>query len=285
MVEYHKYFEENSIGNPHRIIINDKLMSLSRIEFSFILTHLTPHLEKCKIVVEIGSGYGGLAELVKKTFPEIKYILLDLPEANAIQTYYLAKCFPRAKIRFFEHFMNFENIDFRKIDFDFAILPGSLIKNCTNNSVDMFINTRSMMEMPPDILSFYFSHIHRTIKKDGSFYCLNRYEKLTKFKYYPFDNYWDVRLSSEWPITIDANPHHELLTVRVNERNRSVKRVQRSFPPTSTLFKNRFTYILKNWLKYYMKPWVNNTLPQPIIELLSRLYSVVDKERNYFGPV
>ena len=157
-----------------------------------MLTNITPYIRKCNLIIDIGAGYGGLIGLIKRVFPSIKCVLLDLPEANAIQTYYLSKSFPNRKILLFENIKDQARLDFGIENFDFAIVPGNLIAKIEDNSIDMFINTRSLMEMTQSVVSFYFKHIQRAIKEDGYFYCLNRYEKLTKFKYYPFDKYWEI---------------------------------------------------------------------------------------------
>ncbi len=96
-------------------------------------------------------------------------------------------------------------------DFDFLVLPGQFIEKLPIRSVDMFINTRSMMEMNLETVSYYFEHMHRQLRPGGAFYCINRYEKKTRLKDYPFDENWYVSYSSPWPSYIDQNPHHELI--------------------------------------------------------------------------
>ena len=50
----------------------------------------------------------------------------------------------------------------------------------------------------------------------GAFFCVNRYEKKTRLKDYPFDAHWYVSYSEPWPKLIDENPHHELVAVRTD---------------------------------------------------------------------
>ena len=91
----------------------------------------------------------------------------------------------------------------KKIDlikYDYIILPGYLIKQLPSNIVDVFVNTRSFMEMNIETVNFYFSQIHRLINRDGIFYCVNRYKKKTsgdtiKFKKFPFDENWSFEIS------------------------------------------------------------------------------------------
>ncbi len=261
--EYYIYLEEDDLGNPFRVEIEGKLMSRSTIEYCLMLTHLKPYIKKCNILVDIGGGYGGLTGLIKKTFPNKKIVLLDLPEINVIQSYYLTHRFPGNSIKYFEDFIDFDCIDFRNIDFDFAVLPGELINIFVDNQVDMFINTRSMMEMTTDIVSFYFKNIRRTIQKNGYFYCLNRYEKLTNFKDYPFGKHWRPLLSEPWPTFIDANPHHELLVFRTNSVNYGVKNIQKSMPPDLNQFEDRIFHIIWKLIKIIF--------PRRIIHIINRI--------------
>ncbi len=73
---YHPHVEESPIGNPTTIERDGKKVSRSTIEYAFMLSHITPFLERSRVVVEVGGGYGGLARAIKKTFKSVKYILL-----------------------------------------------------------------------------------------------------------------------------------------------------------------------------------------------------------------
>ena len=88
------------------------------------------------------------------------------------------------------------------LEFDFIILPGYLIDKIEDGFIDVFINTRSFMEMNLNTVNFYFSNIHRMIIEDGIFYCVNRYQKktsgdLVKFKQLPFDKKWKFEISRQ----------------------------------------------------------------------------------------
>ena len=108
--------------------------------------------------------------------------------------------------------------------FDFVILPGYLINTLETNFIDIFINTRSFMEMNRLTVDFYFSEIHRTIKDSGLFYCVNRYQKKTsgdliKFKKLPLDKRWNLEISRQ---SFYQPLIHEALFKRLNFENRSL---------------------------------------------------------------
>ena len=72
--------------------------------------------------------------------------------------------------------------------------------NLPNLKIDLFINSRSMMEMTNDTILSYFKQIHNLTKIGGYFLCINRYYKDTvgypvEMNNYPYDNFWKVLIS------------------------------------------------------------------------------------------
>ncbi len=204
---------------------------LSLIYYCWQISRITKaKFEKLSTIVEIGGGFGGFIAKMKNLFPESKCIIFDLPEVNAVQTYYLTQRFPKAHILGFKDFILRGPAIFEDIA-DFLILPGWLIEGMSNDTVDLVVNTRSMMEMTPDIIDFYFTHIQNIVPVGGLFACYNRYTKLSNFKNYPYDNRWRI-LSSQ---TNDTQPHIHELTVERTEipENFPVKDALMSLPPYS----------------------------------------------------
>ena len=66
---------------------------------------------------------------------------------------------------------------FNNLDFDFLILPGWMINKFSKNSIDGFLNVRSMMEMNRKVIQNYFNVIHTSLRENGLFACINRYMK------------------------------------------------------------------------------------------------------------
>jgi putative sugar O-methyltransferase len=106
-----------------------------------MLSHFDPYLDSVRVGVDIGGGYGGLARLIKLAHPGIRLVLLDLPETNAIQTYFLASAFPRARVLGLADVVQLDDIDPRKLDFDFLVLPGQFFERLSPASFDAVINT------------------------------------------------------------------------------------------------------------------------------------------------
>ena len=127
------------------------------------------------------------------------------------------------------------------LNYDYIILPGYLIEKLPNNFIDVFINTRSFMEMNIETVNFYFSQIHRIINKTGIFYCVNRYEKKTsgdtiKFKNFPFDEKWSFEISRR---SFSQPLIHEALLGRTSFKNYKLrKELMRLKPYDIEFFRN-----------------------------------------------
>ena len=125
------------------------------------------------IIAEIGAGYGGFASKVIRN-KQLKYVIFDLPEVNALQYYYLSKNFPEKIIVDYDTFVR--NGRDLKQEFDILILP----PNCEIDKkirFDLFINSRSFQEMKFDLIKKYFNFIEKHIQSNGYFLNINRFEK------------------------------------------------------------------------------------------------------------
>ena len=123
-----------------------------------ILSHLKHLKDSSPIICEIGGGFGGLIAKIKSNVKGAKIILLDLPEVNACQSYYLSQVFNDAIIFGYRDYLE-KGISILDTDFDFLILPGWVAQQLPKNIVDVFVNIRSMMEMSKENLEFYFKAI------------------------------------------------------------------------------------------------------------------------------
>jgi putative sugar O-methyltransferase len=172
---------------------------------------------KPRVVAEIGGGYGGLACKMKQMFPDALVCMFDLPEVCPTQIYYLSRRYPDARI--FDHVtFKREGIDALLTgDWDFAVLPGWVIEALPEDSLDLAANTRSMMEMNRDVVTFYMEQLNRTVRPGGIFYCVNRYEKAKtdlpiRIKEYDFDAHWYLAISE--PVWDQGSAMHEIAAVR-----------------------------------------------------------------------
>ena len=237
-----KFIDENKetlIGNPKTFYIDNKYYDYHDLFIIYFYHSLLSFLSEKSdkgifFVCEIGGGYGGLIHRIKKNFPRAVCLLFDLPEQNYISNYYLTQLDPQARVLNLEGLMSMkktkslESIKIEKDDikkFDYIILPGYLIEKIENSFIDVFINTRSLMEMNLETVNFYFSEIHRAITTSGLFYCVNRYKKKTsgdmiKFKRLPFDKKWQFEVSQQ---SFYQPLIHEALLRRLKKDNNGLK--------------------------------------------------------------
>jgi putative sugar O-methyltransferase len=230
--ELHGFLDEVDVGAPLTVQIDGWRISQSSLEYTWMLSHLRPFMQGVDYVLEIGAGYGGLGRILRTAYPHIGYVALDLPEASAIQAWYLGRTLPSDRLVLAAECAEgpLSPADLRA---DVVIAPGQWIERVPDQAVGLVINTRSMMEMDQRTVDFYMGQIQRVLKTGGRFYCLNRYQKYTRLKDYPFDEHWYASLWQAWPTFIDANPHHEIVAIRTEHPViNGVRQMLRTLPPS-----------------------------------------------------
>lgn len=220
-----KFLESKNYGNAKKIYkFKGKYFSPTDLFIIKYVDELTKKLDfkKINLICEIGQGYGLLASKLLK-IKKFKMILIDLPESNLITAYYLKNIYPNKKI--------IMDIDLKNKKLDknelkngdiFIISPWIEIKNI---NADLFINSRSMMEMTKKSIANYFNLIQNNICKSGYFLCINRYYKdlvgyPIELHLYPFDQKWRVIISKKsWM----QSSMHFLLLKRMIKKNNNIK--------------------------------------------------------------
>ena len=158
------YFEPNGEmkSQANDLLITD-LGSI--IDINIISAFLNPVAEKYN-VLEVGGGYGRLAEVFLNMYDEknIKYMLLDVVPASLMYSYlYLSKNFPNLRIGFYYNEDPF-NMDL----FDCYIMPAWHFDVSTfAEKFDCCINIQSMQEMNQYHIDYYLSLFNKMLK-DGS---------------------------------------------------------------------------------------------------------------------
>lgn len=99
-----------------------------------------------KLVMEIGSGWGGFAYQFKKKCPNTTYVLVDLPPTMIFSGVYLTTLFPNAKTLFYGEDGFDEKIKNIK-DYDFVFVPQYYFAKLRGLPIDMAINMVSFQEM------------------------------------------------------------------------------------------------------------------------------------------
>lgn len=202
--EFSQLLDESLVGNPITYRILEKNVTINTPALVYLAWRLGSWLAELRnefiIFIEIGGGYGGLTRILKHLFPKAKFMLFDLPEANAIATYFLQENFKDAGLYLLPDLRAGVKLDWQKTDF--VILPGWCLQSMNDRSAHVVINTRSMMEMTKKAIAAYFNEIQRVLKPGGVFYCVNRHykrigEEEIILAEYPFDGFWNFVYSNK----------------------------------------------------------------------------------------
>ena len=247
---------ECEVGDPRHCVIEDYKINfddLYNVYAAWQIYRTFKELnKKPTTILEIGGGYGGLCNKLTKIFPNVKYIILDLPESLLVQEYFLSKTDTSRNILTLTDVNdNFLTKDLKTKDYNIALLPGWYGDKLKEIDVDLVINMRSFGEMNTEVLNYYFNVIHKALIYGGIFYCVNRYVftssiQQLKIKDYPFDKDWNFIISQpQWLQT-----HlHEFISLREKSPLISpefiLKSMSERVPPPGPVMDNILTQ--KEW--------------------------------------
>ena len=146
-------------GNPFGYIKNDSHHTFRSIYYFNFVCFIAQFadLSQYSTVVEIGSGSGGQTEILKKLFPQLTIILLDLAPQLYVAERYLSKSLPGDVISYRET---------NSKDWKEPFLPGKIyclplraIEALAPVGNVLFWNAASFGEMEPNVLQNYAKHI------------------------------------------------------------------------------------------------------------------------------
>ena len=86
---------ELKIGNPKYYNIGNVDLNHHEVSMYYSFNKISSYIkDDHKIICEIGGGFGSLASKLKKKHDNLCIIIIDLPEAIILQSYYLLKLYP-----------------------------------------------------------------------------------------------------------------------------------------------------------------------------------------------
>ncbi len=119
-------------------------------------------------VIELGGGYGRVAWVFLKEFPQSRYILCDIPPALAIAQQYLTTLFPDRRTFRFRHFDSHAEVADELAAAKIVFLTPNQLALLKPLGVSLFVNISSLHEMRPDQIAHYIGQADR--HTDGFFY-------------------------------------------------------------------------------------------------------------------
>lgn len=228
------------------------------------------HKEPPTRILDIGGGYGGLVGKLAKLFPSTKISLIDTPEGNLLQTFYLRKLFPDSPIAVTDQSLETPN----GFDARFLILPIRKFDVLFEFEWDLIINTRSMQEMDPEDITLYFDLIQKRLRNRGIFYNANQLTGGAAGIPYnisrsPYDDNWAL-LSANTSFLQEDN--FEICSLRLNYKNELFRRYLKTLP-TNNVWRNGL------W-SYRYRPLM--LIDQLGASLIPKLWLILKKTTRFF---
>ncbi len=137
----------------------------------FLRSRLSPNFTG----LDLGSSYGIFPGLMKKEYPESRWILVDFPEQLLMAYYYLSHYHPGARIAGTQELHALPMITAESLrNYDFVLIPVSMYSRLSADSVDLYTNFASLGEMRREWFNGYLeSPVYKTARY---FFTANRYE-------------------------------------------------------------------------------------------------------------
>jgi len=189
-LEYIRRNQESDVGLPYQFL-KDGILSSS----AGLLNVATAHrVEKALKdfsgateyrILEIGAGYGGVAEiLIRNLNPDI-YVICDLPHNLFLAAYYLSTNYPDFNLYFIDKSAP-QDIPNHSLVFT---TPKGI--ELLEDRFTLVLNTYSFQEMTLSEINRYFEYIRQHLADDGLFYFLNQHgaagaQKPSDYPFYLF---------------------------------------------------------------------------------------------------
>lgn len=119
---------------------NYSINGLGQVFFLAKILERNP-ISKINTIVELGGGYGSLARVARMVLPDLTYIIIDLPEYLAIQSYYLRSTLPNTKVKMLKG--SNDSIEAGAVN----LVPVYYIEKF-DITADIFISTAALSETP-----------------------------------------------------------------------------------------------------------------------------------------
>jgi len=185
---------ESDFGDPEKLFygVNGERRSgifLRNACYAYeIITRFKRERNSSFNILEIGSGFGMLAYILKHYYKNAKLFLVDLPETLATCAWYLENAFPDSSFLYCP-----ADTDDSIGAADVIFINAEAFK-IGMTGYDLVINCDSMSEMTADVACNYLSIIEADMYDDGMFFFLNKEgidkEAMARPTLYPFSMQW-----------------------------------------------------------------------------------------------
>jgi hypothetical protein len=138
------------------IVAGDRTVSMAFLYHLCIAAQIERSIGKLDTVFELGSGYGGLARVLKLLNPDARFVLCDLPTTLYFCYVFLRRHFPNCTFKVLDQE---ENLALSPLQADFTFVPAPLAERAAGLSFDLAVNTSSLSEMTQSAVDWYLDLI------------------------------------------------------------------------------------------------------------------------------
>lgn len=150
------------VGNPWGCRIEAVTVAPKAVRYHALATQIRQILSDRSrpVVAEIGAGYGGAAYYLLRGDQPMTYVDFDLPEVLVLAAYYLSRSLPHRKVFLYRPGAELSAAALER--YDVLLFPNWRLPDLPARSVDLFLNTFSLSEMPYEVIEEYIRQIERT---------------------------------------------------------------------------------------------------------------------------
>jgi putative sugar O-methyltransferase len=188
------YIQDSALAWPEAVgVVNGRRLSMAFLYHLCIASQIEATVGKLNSVFELGSGYGGLARVMKLVNPGAKFVLCDLPPTLFLCFVFLRRHFPHCT---FDIIHRAEQLSGPRTA-DFTFVPAQLAGALAGSNFDLFVNTSSLSEMTQSAVAFY-TRLIETKMNVKYLYHLNRFGCTEPWlgnscaTSYVLDKHWEV---------------------------------------------------------------------------------------------
>lgn len=147
------------VGNPFGAVIEGTLLEAGAPHRHYCAQRIRKLLcSDTGTLVEIGSGFGGMAYYLLRDAQGTKYVDFDVPESIALASYYLMKAFPSHSFLLYGE----QEPTYRAVaQSDVVLLPLFAMTEIPSQVAEASFSSHSMSDLSGEVIAEYVNHIAR----------------------------------------------------------------------------------------------------------------------------
>jgi putative sugar O-methyltransferase len=151
------------VGNPFGYFIDGTLAVPANFRHHYVAEKAVALMGGKGILAEIGGGWGDVGFFALRS-PGVHYVEIDLPEILLLASYWLCSTLPDRRIALYGE-QDSKSVITNIEEYDAILLPNFCLPLLPKDSVDVFLNTRSLSEMRQETIQKYLEQIGRSCRK------------------------------------------------------------------------------------------------------------------------